>query len=130
MQAASARPRAGSYLPFQEGQPLLPPRCSAFVAYLDSFRWDQTGTPFVLDALLLLLIPLAFTFTQLVALPLLADAVHQLPIYRGYPRSFFNLSLRASFSVFKSRNISFKLSAFAVGTQFLNLFSLRSSCLS
>ena len=57
------------------------------------------GTDNALLALLLLSLPFAFTFTLLVALPLLADAVHQLPIYRGYPLSFFNLSLMAAFSL-------------------------------
>jgi hypothetical protein len=43
-----------------------------------AFVWDQTGTRFALDALLLLEFPLLLTFTAFVELPPFAEAVHQL----------------------------------------------------
>lgn len=121
MQAASVCSRTGSYLPSREGQPLLPSHCSAFVSYSVWRRWDQTGTPFTLDALLLLLMPFVFTFTAFVALPLFADAVHQLTGNSGYPLSRSSLSAIALFSPFNNFNISFIDSAVASGLIFLSL---------
>ncbi len=51
-------------------------RISAW-AYFDwPFKWNQSGTRFALDALLLLAFPLLLTFAKFVAL--LADSNHQL----------------------------------------------------
>ena len=41
-------------------------------------RWNQTGPRLSLDALLLLTLPLLLTLTKFVALPDVADSVHQL----------------------------------------------------
>ena len=84
MQEASACSRPGSYLRLK-GRGMTAPsthlaRLSALLELTrsGSIAWDQTGTRFALDALLLLEFPLLLTFTTFVELPELAEAVHQL----------------------------------------------------
>ena len=70
-----------------------------------STSWNQTGTLFALEALLLLAFPLLFTLHAFVALPEFAEASHQLqrlPRISCYPRKmmgygFFSLGFLSAF---------------------------------
>ena len=91
MQAASACSRPGGSLRL-----MLKDSVSFHSYALLSFptrsrnKKNQMGTDNALLALLLLSLPFAFTFAKLVALPELAEAVHQFarrPVYSRYPLS-------------------------------------------
>ncbi len=147
MHEASAHSRPGSYLRFREGQSLLPPTWHCFRLSLTRsgvIAWDQTGTRYSLEALLLLEFPLLFTFTTFVELPPFADADHQLQRLHFQRLSlnpyffFFWLSVTLSLSLwwiakpisrFKRFNISSIEPAVAEGITFCALCSNLSNCL-
>ena len=79
MQEASGRSHRGKYLPFREGFALLLHglgfRPSGLLSLI--YVQDPKATPFVLVALLLLTLPLLFTFEKLVAFVALGERSHQ-----------------------------------------------------
>ena len=96
-----------------------------------AYRWNQTGTQSSLLAFQLLEFPLLLTFTQLVELPLLTEAVHQLQrprdtfqqitrvYYLALILSFFLQPFRSSISWFNKPVISSRLAAVAEGTHLI-----------
>lgn len=79
MQEASDRSHRGKYLPFREGLGLLLHGLGFRPSGLLSLICvqDPKATPFVLVALLLLTLPLLFTFEKLVAFVALGERSHQ-----------------------------------------------------
>ena len=79
MQEASGRSHRGKYLPFREGFALLLHglgfRPSGLLSLI--YVQDPKATPFVLVALLLLALPLLFTFEKLVAFVAFGERSHQ-----------------------------------------------------
>lgn len=85
MQEASARLCRGAYLPLREGHPLLPKRhrflpCGVLCRVMQIWTHRGVRMP-VLEAALLLALPLLLTFAKLLELPPLAESNHQLQRY-------------------------------------------------